>query len=85
MGQVAQKRGDVMGRFHNALYMGDVEERIRILAETGLRKFTSILSLTHILIVHLAYLTAITHNIPELAEPLHDSLKDNLPAFNVRL
>lgn len=68
MGQVAQKRGDVMGRFQNALYMGDVEERIRILAETGL--------------LHLAYLTAITHNVAELAEPLHESIKDTLPSFN---
>jgi hypothetical protein len=26
-------RGDVMGRFHNALYLGDVNERIKILRE----------------------------------------------------
>mmetsp|Transcript_33418 Transcript_33418/g.30413 ORF Transcript_33418/g.30413 Transcript_33418/m.30413 type:complete len:504 (-) Transcript_33418:1241-2752(-) len=63
---LAQKRDDVMARFQNALYLGDVQERIRILAEVGL--------------LHLAYMTAVTHNIPEMAEPLNESLKkENLP------
>jgi coatomer protein complex subunit alpha (xenin) len=57
---VAQKRGEVMSRFHNALYLGNIEERIRILAEVGL--------------LHLAYLSAVAHNIPDLAEPLRTSL-----------
>ena len=34
--EIAQKRNDVMSRFHNALYIGNVEEKIRILAEVGL-------------------------------------------------
>lgn len=33
---IAQNRNDVMSRFHNALYLGDVQERIRVLAEVGL-------------------------------------------------
>ena len=34
---IAQNRNDIMSRFHNALYLGDIQERIRILAEVGLR------------------------------------------------
>ena len=32
---ISQYRGDLMSRFHNALYLGDIQERIRILAEIG--------------------------------------------------
>jgi coatomer subunit alpha len=35
----AQNKNDVMSRFQIALYLGDIHERIRILAEVGLRKF----------------------------------------------
>ena len=35
---IAQNRGETMSRFQNALYLGDVAERIRILAEVGQRK-----------------------------------------------
>ena len=33
--KIADMRGDVMGRFHNALYLGDARERCRILEEAG--------------------------------------------------
>ncbi len=33
--KIAEMRSDVMGRFHNALYLGDVRERFRILEESG--------------------------------------------------
>ena len=33
--KIAEMRNDVMGRFHNALYLGDVRERLRILEESG--------------------------------------------------
>ena len=33
---IAQKRGDIMSRFQNALFLGDIEERVRLLAEAGL-------------------------------------------------
>ena len=33
--KIAENRGDIMGRFHNALYLGDVQERVRILEEAG--------------------------------------------------
>ena len=32
---IAQNRGDIMSRFQNAIFLGDIHERIRILAETG--------------------------------------------------
>jgi coatomer protein complex subunit alpha (xenin) len=33
--KIAEMRSDVMGRFHNALYLGDIPERFRILQESG--------------------------------------------------
>ena len=32
---IAEMRSDVMGRFHNALYLGDVGERVKLLTEAG--------------------------------------------------
>ena len=51
--KVADMRNDVMGRFHNALYMGDVRERVRILEDAGQGA--------------LAYVTAATHGLEEEA------------------
>ena len=36
---IAQNRGDIMSRFQNAIFLGDIHERIKILAETGQRNF----------------------------------------------
>lgn len=33
--KISEMRDDVMGAFHNALYLGDVQERVRILQEAG--------------------------------------------------
>lgn len=33
--KIAEMRGDIMSRFHNALYLGAVEERVRILEDAG--------------------------------------------------
>ena len=33
--KIADMRHDSMGAFHNALYLGDVRERTRILADAG--------------------------------------------------
>ena len=60
---ISQKRGDNMSRFHNALYVGDVQERVRILAEIGQ--------------LPLAYLMAVAHGYDELAEPLRQSIEIN--------
>ncbi|KAK0552131.1 hypothetical protein OC846_001802 [Tilletia horrida] len=36
MGVIAAKRNDLMSRFHNALYLGDVEQRVAVLREAGM-------------------------------------------------
>ena len=60
--KIAEMRNDVMGRFHNALYLGDVRERLHILEESGQTA--------------LAYLTAATHGLTEDAERLAESLPE---------
>ena len=39
MQKIADARGDPMSRFHNALYAGDVEARISVLRDVGLREW----------------------------------------------
>ena len=39
---ISVKRGDQMSRFQNSLYLGDVESRIAVLKETGMRQSASI-------------------------------------------
>ena len=36
--KISQKRADVMGRFHNALFLGDVEERVAVLEQANQSK-----------------------------------------------
>jgi coatomer protein complex subunit alpha (xenin) len=60
--KIAEMRKDVMGRFHNALMLGDVEERVCILEEVGQ--------------LSLAYLTAATHQLPEQTERLREILEE---------
>ena len=64
--RIAEMRGDVMGRFHNALYLGDVNERIKILREQNQPA--------------LAYLTALTHGLTDLATELEPSVPDDVKA-----
>ncbi len=59
--KIAEMRGDIMSRFHNALYLGDVPERIRILIDAGQ--------------LPLAYITAATHGLTEQAEALAAQLE----------
>lgn len=33
--KIADMRNDAMGAFHNALYLGDVRERVRLLEDAG--------------------------------------------------
>ena len=37
MQKIAAARGDPMSRFHNALYAGDVQARVAVLRDVGLR------------------------------------------------
>eukprot|EP00245_Coleochaete_scutata_P006026 TRINITY_DN20136_c0_g1_i1.p1 TRINITY_DN20136_c0_g1~~TRINITY_DN20136_c0_g1_i1.p1 ORF type:complete len:1228 (-),score=277.17 TRINITY_DN20136_c0_g1_i1:960-4643(-) len=63
--KIAEMRNDVMGRFHNALYLGDIRERVKILEEAG-----------H---VPLAYVTAATHGLSEAASKIAPDLGDRTP------
>ncbi|CAG8443593.1 6189_t:CDS:10 [Acaulospora morrowiae] len=54
--KIAELRNDYMSRFHNSLYLGDIEERIRLLKEVGQ--------------LPLAYLTAYSHGLIEEAESI---------------
>ena len=60
--KIAEMRSDVMGQFHNALYLGDIPERLRILEESGQYP--------------LAYLTAKTHGMAEDAARLETILTE---------
>lgn len=60
--KIADMRGDVMSTFHNALFLGDVRERVRVLRESGQ--------------VALAYLTAATHGLSDEAAVLESDLRD---------
>mmetsp|Transcript_59015 Transcript_59015/g.104866 ORF Transcript_59015/g.104866 Transcript_59015/m.104866 type:complete len:1226 (+) Transcript_59015:36-3713(+) len=61
--KIAEMRGDVMCRFNNALMLGMVEERVKIMAEMGQ--------------VPLAALTARTHNLTDYMEKLEEQLQGN--------
>ncbi|CAI8616908.1 unnamed protein product [Vicia faba] len=65
--KIAEVKNDVMGQFHNALYMGDIRERVKILENVG-----------HL---PLAYITASTHGLQDIAERLAAELGDNVPSL----
>lgn len=58
--KIAEMRNDVMSRFHNALYLGDAAERVKVLECTGQ--------------LSLAYLAAATHGLEEEAARLKELL-----------
>lgn len=64
--KIAEVKNDVMGQFHNALYLGDVKERVKILENAG-----------HL---PLAYITASVHGLHDVAERLAAELGDNVPS-----
>lgn len=67
--KIAEIRKDVSSQFHNALYLGNVEERVRVLRSAGQGP--------------LAYLTAATHGLQEQAAAVAADLgaeDDHLPA-----
>ncbi|KAK2540018.1 Copa [Columba livia] len=59
MMKIAEIRKDMSGHYQNALYLGDVAERVRILKNCGQKS--------------LAYLTAATHGLDEEAESLKET------------
>jgi coatomer protein complex subunit alpha (xenin) len=69
---IATLTEDLMGRFHNALYLGDVAERVAVLKDAGRTK--------------LAYITAKAHGLEEQAAALAEVLgEDNIPPLPKRL
>merc|ERR1711971_467244 len=60
MMKIAEIRKDTSGQFQNALYLGDVEERVKILQGCGQTS--------------LAYLTAATHGLSEQAEKIKETV-----------
>ena len=58
--EVGKYRGDVMSVMHNAMYLGNVEERIRVMAEQGQ--------------LVMAYLMSIVHDEQEMAAELKSNL-----------
>lgn len=60
--KLAEMNGEKMGRFHNALYLGDATERMKILEGSGQ--------------LPLAYATAATHGLDDEARRLFDKLQE---------
>ena len=67
LSKLMKLKKDVMGQFHNALYMGDVKERVKILENAG-----------HL---PLAYITASVHGLEDIAERLSIALGDDVPSL----
>ncbi|XP_073059477.1 coatomer subunit alpha-1-like [Primulina eburnea] len=67
MMRIAEVKNDVMGQFHDALYLGDVQERVKILENAG-----------HL---PLAYVTAKVHGLNDIAERIAGELGDNVPSL----
>ncbi|CDY42637.1 BnaC01g00490D [Brassica napus] len=65
--KIAEVKNNVMGQFHNALYLGDVKERVKILENAG-----------HL---PLAYITASVHGLKDVAERLATELGENVPSL----
>lgn len=64
--KIAEMRGDVMSCVHNALFLGDAEEKVKVLESTGQ--------------LSLAYLAARTHGLDEQADRLEEHLRSaNIP------
>jgi coatomer protein complex subunit alpha (xenin) len=71
MVKIAEMRNDVMGQFHNSLYLGDVRERVKILGEVGQ--------------LPLAYITAKAHGMEKEAESIAQVLTEQdipVPEFS---
>ncbi len=69
--KIASLRDDLMGRFHNSLFLGDVTERVHVLKDAGQ--------------LRLAYVTAKLHGLEEEEKKLEsllgaDKIPKNIPA-----
>ncbi|CAN0878256.1 Coatomer subunit alpha-1 [Linum grandiflorum] len=62
--KIAEVKNDIMSQFHNALYLGNVQERVNILETAGQ--------------IPLAYITAKLHGLDEVASRLAADLGDDM-------
>eukprot|EP01035_Chromulina_nebulosa_P018774 gene18774-24541_t len=70
--KIAEMRNDVMSRYHNALYLGDAEERVKVLESTNN--------------LSLAYLAASTHGLINDADRIKEYLESgNIPVPEVNI
>lgn len=67
--KIAEVRNDIMARFHNALYLGDVDTRVQTLEAAGQ--------------IGLALLTAATHGLHDHVERLRLVLAETNPTLDV--
>ncbi|KAK3009080.1 hypothetical protein RJ639_013637 [Escallonia herrerae] len=67
MMKIAETQNDIMGQFHNALYLGNIQERVKVLENAG-----------H---VPLAYITASVHGLHDVAGRLAAELGDSIPSL----
>ncbi|GJN09183.1 hypothetical protein PR202_ga27165 [Eleusine coracana subsp. coracana] len=67
MSKIAAQNSNLMGQFHNALYLGDAGKRVEILENAGQ--------------LPLAYVTAVTHGLTEIAERIGAELGENVPSL----
>ena len=61
--KIANMRGDIMGRYHNALLLGDAAERVQVLEESGN--------------LPLAYISAVSHGLSDAAERIKIAIETN--------
>ncbi|KAM0887483.1 hypothetical protein ACQ4PT_029000 [Festuca glaucescens] len=67
MCKIAGQNNNLMGQFHNALYLGDARKQAEILENAGQ--------------LPLAYATAATHGLTEIADRLAAELGENIPSL----
>ena len=61
--KISNMRGDIMGRYHNALFLGDAAERVKVLEESGN--------------MPLAFISAKLHGLEEDAERIQIAIETN--------
>jgi coatomer protein complex subunit alpha (xenin) len=61
--KISNMRNDIMGRYHNALFLGDAAERVAVLEESGN--------------LPLAYVSATMHGLDEAAERIKVAIETN--------
>lgn len=61
--KISHMRGDIMGRYHNGLLLGDAAERVSVLEESGN--------------LPLAYISAVSHGLTDAADRIKIAIETN--------